>query len=215
MSFEKDHVAQRVLKRAEISRITRNLKSRLGLASFKAKRGLHNMSFETIEKSALSQEAEQASSPSLTLSKRRNMDNISSSPPRLQNPPIKRKRNDFEEDEYYDSMQTTPSKFSKIMPPNSSSSGIYTSPMTPGHNNNLNQSPPSTPPRRNEEQQGADLLMYLATSPSPAQKKKQNLIPRTPTNMNSSPIIFQTPQQFNLNDYLNIPTPSPAQKKGS
>ncbi|ODQ64993.1 hypothetical protein NADFUDRAFT_51592 [Nadsonia fulvescens var. elongata DSM 6958] len=41
-------VEEKVLKRAEITRITRNLKSRIGLASFKTKRGWHNLGFDTI-----------------------------------------------------------------------------------------------------------------------------------------------------------------------
>ena len=96
-------------------------------------------------------------------------------------------------------------------------------------------SPPRTPPptRRRPTRQrksnaggeeGADLLLYLATSPSPANpgaKSSRVLAPSTPpsnnqalpSSMMSTPGMggFNTPgQQFNFADFVNV-TPSPAQ----
>ena len=76
-------------------------------------------------------------------------------------------------------------------------------------------------------EEGADLLMYLATSPSPAQTKREALSrsfpPSTPpahhTPLPSSMLntpggtfgLFNTPgQNFNFSDFVNV-TPSPAQ----
>ncbi|MCJ1274201.1 hypothetical protein MMC21_001996 [Puttea exsequens] len=99
---------------------------------------------------------------------------------------------------------------------------------------NFHSSPPRTPPptrsrsarhRNGNEagEEGADLLLYLATSPSPANprnKSSQIYSPSTPPSnlalpssmMGTSGLAgFNTPgQQFNFADFVNI-TPSPAQ----
>lgn len=193
--------AERVLQRAEISRLSRTLKCRLGLASFKAQRGLHNVSFDALI-------ADSSTNNATT-----NNDNVPIlSSPRLQNPdsasPVRRKRKRGAAE-----TEETPTKQMRTEA-GAGSSSLYTSPVTPRPSQSHMSPPPSTPPppSRTEDQQGADLLMYLATSPSPAQKKP---VPRTPTNLNSSPLLFHTPQQFNLNDYLHIHTPSPARKRQS
>ncbi|KAI5855342.1 hypothetical protein BZA05DRAFT_391309 [Tricharina praecox] len=83
----------------------------------------------------------------------------------------------------------------------------------------FHSSPPKTPPRRMKE--GADLLLYLATSPSPAAAAmpRTRYVPTTPpsrasalpSSMMSTPACPQTPQTgFNFADFVNI-TPSPAQ----
>jgi hypothetical protein len=105
-------------------------------------------------------------------------------------------------------------------------------------------SPPSTPPmrsrsllqRRSKEklnaskEEGADLLLYLAASPSPAVKSKSRMEPPStppprkdlglPSSMMTTPggaggnnLLFPaTPgQPFDFSDFVNI-TPSPAQK---
>ncbi|KAI5806249.1 hypothetical protein EDC01DRAFT_140782 [Geopyxis carbonaria] len=94
----------------------------------------------------------------------------------------------------------------------------------------FHSSPPRTPPQRmkatgrnkNAGEEGADLLLYLATSPSPATASmpKTRYIPTTPPSrsnalpssmMNNTPGAPQTPQTgFNFADFVNI-TPSPAQ----
>lgn len=120
------------------------------------------------------------------------------------------------------------------------------SPSLPQHSFNLHStfksSPPRTPPptrsrtlrhrKANVGEEGAaDLLMYLATSPSPANPsaKSRNPHPSTPpSNINNDNALpssmmltpgggdgylagFSTPgQQFNFADFINI-TPSPAQ----
>lgn len=94
----------------------------------------------------------------------------------------------------------------------------------------FHSSPPRTPPRRmikpinrnkGTGEEGADLLLYLATSPSPASAAmpKTRYIPTTPPSRSSAlpsslmntPGCPQTPQTgFNFADFVNI-TPSPAQ----
>ena len=95
---------------------------------------------------------------------------------------------------------------------------------------NFNSSPPRTPPptrHRNRKsgggEEGADLLLYLATSPSPANPGQPSRIfaPSTPPSNTGLPSQmlntpgglagFNTPgQQFNFADFVNV-TPSPAQ----
>jgi len=99
----------------------------------------------------------------------------------------------------------------------------------------FHSSPPRTPPPSRSRaarqskgnaigEEGADLLLYLATSPSPANRGARSsriLAPSTPPSRNlalpssmmSTPGMagFNTPgQQFNFADFCNI-TPSPAQ----
>jgi len=94
----------------------------------------------------------------------------------------------------------------------------------------FHSSPPRTPPRRmtklgtsNKQagDHGADLLIYLATSPSPAgvMSKTKLTTPTTPPSHSSAlpssvmntPGAPKTPQTgFNFADFVNI-TPSPAQ----
>jgi hypothetical protein len=83
-------------------------------------------------------------------------------------------------------------------------------------------SPPSTPPsafRRRpisgSGEEGADLLLFLATSPSPAQPSSRRFTsnpapPGTPPSMLRKTVEPATPSQsFDVRDYINI-TPSPA-----
>ncbi|KAI1458518.1 hypothetical protein F4805DRAFT_115363 [Annulohypoxylon moriforme] len=108
---------------------------------------------------------------------------------------------------------------------------------------NHNQSPPRTPPMRSrglnrrgkdrntangqKSEEGADLLLYLAASPSPATHSSKNRMdpPSTPppkkdlalpSSMMTTPgggnLFPTTPgQPFDISDFVNI-TPSPAQK---
>ena len=103
-------------------------------------------------------------------------------------------------------------------------------------NSTFRSSPPRTPPPTRSRaarqrkggnpagEEGADLLLYLATSPSPANpgpRSSRIFAPSTPpsntqalpSSMMSTPGMagFNTPgQQFNFADFVNI-TPSPAQ----
>ncbi|KAI1848348.1 hypothetical protein JX265_008872 [Neoarthrinium moseri] len=108
--------------------------------------------------------------------------------------------------------------------------------------NHSRSSPPSTPPMRNRpvnrrskgktddsKEEGADLLLYLAASPSPAVRSSKTMMepPSTPppkrdlalpSSMMTTPgggsnLLFPaTPgQPFDFSDFVNI-TPSPAQK---
>jgi len=116
--------------------------------------------------------------------------------------------------------------------------------MLPVHSFNVRSSPPRTPPmqsrsRRNNKnknndekpktgEEGADLLIYLANSPSPAVKNTRRGMepPSTPPqkgrNLDLPSSMMTTPgggnlfpstpgQHFDLSDFVNI-TPSPAQK---
>ena len=97
---------------------------------------------------------------------------------------------------------------------------------------NIRSSPPRTPPPThpqkrksgNNGEEGADLLLYLATSPSPANhgaRPSRIFAPSTPPTNDHNPFTaslntpgmpgLNTPgQQFNFADFINI-TPSPAQ----
>lgn len=98
-------------------------------------------------------------------------------------------------------------------------------------NRNSQSSPPRTPPptrsrhrKSNGGEEGAELLLHLAASPSPAKtghKPASGFAPSTPTSTTSAAPystmhtagmgVFNTPgQQFNFADFVNI-TPSPAQ----
>ncbi|TVY59288.1 hypothetical protein LCER1_G000099 [Lachnellula cervina] len=114
----------------------------------------------------------------------------------------------------------------------------------PAHSFSIQSSPPSTPPparnrgRRNKDrngksgEEGADLLLYLATSPSPANptSRARKQPPSTPppkshalpSSMMTTPgggsgllSVFGGPntpsQAFDFSDFVNI-TPSPAQR---
>ncbi|KAK5995762.1 hypothetical protein PT974_04180 [Cladobotryum mycophilum] len=95
---------------------------------------------------------------------------------------------------------------------------------------NLRSSPPRTPPMQTRKpgEEGADLLLYLAASPSPAVKANRGRMERPstpppksskmdlPSSMMTTPgggnLFPNTPDQgFNFTDFVNI-TPSPAQK---
>ena len=97
---------------------------------------------------------------------------------------------------------------------------------------NIRSSPPRTPPPTHHRktksggngEEGADLLLYLATSPSPANhgpRSTRLFAPSTPPSndhnafsaaLNTPGMVgFNTPgQQFNFADFINV-TPSPAQ----
>ena len=96
---------------------------------------------------------------------------------------------------------------------------------------NIRSSPPRTPPSSRQRrkstvngQEGADLLLYLATSPSPAYpgaKSTRLFGPSTPPSKDHNPFSISTStpsitglvtpgQPFNFADFVNI-TPSPAQ----
>jgi hypothetical protein len=100
----------------------------------------------------------------------------------------------------------------------------------------ISSSPPRTPPpkyarllRNNkilDKEDGADLLLYLANSPTPAKTggRSRDLLPSTPPSQHAVlPSLTSTPgigvfgnlgtpnQQFNFADFVNV-TPSPAQR---
>ena len=92
----------------------------------------------------------------------------------------------------------------------------------------LQSSPPRTPPsqhtrisrgdRPSQHEDGADLLLYLANSPTPARVARgsqQAFPPSTPPSQHAmlphlTPTMGTPGQQFNFADFVNV-TPSPAQ----
>lgn len=93
----------------------------------------------------------------------------------------------------------------------------------------VGSSPPRTPPPRHtrlprserhvQQEDGADLLLYLANSPTPARvvagSHNQAFPPSTPPSQHAvlpglTPNIGTPGQQFNFADFVNV-TPSPAQ----
>ncbi|KAL1991382.1 hypothetical protein VTN49DRAFT_5374 [Thermomyces lanuginosus] len=100
----------------------------------------------------------------------------------------------------------------------------------------ISSSPPRTPPPKparlaridkdiDAENSGADLLLYLANSPTPARNNSKQTPhpPSTPPSRYAGPSLTPTPggglfnfgtpkEQFNLSDYVNV-TPSPAQRQ--
>lgn len=121
-----------------------------------------------------------------------------------------------------------------------SSASVHTPALEPSHTSDSStassaslpararsRSPPRTPPPRrrgddsaeassSQDRDGADLLMYLAASPSPAQKLHGNYAAQSQPNSSpfNPPSVQATPstphQGFNFNEYLNLLTPSPA-----
>lgn len=244
-SLNEEEAVEKVLRRAEISRITRHLKSRLALASFKAKRGWEDLALDSLEQELTSSTSSSGSNnnnninsingsgnagntaiPADTGSKYTSPDKAAffytnfSSPNHhssrdMLEPPVEltRKR-----------ARTVSGPMAKPpVPPspasvaragraaaniqiNGSSNGSEPASASSNTRHGREMSspdPPKTPPRTDKD--GANLLMYLATSPSPAQRTTfgSNRLPRTPQ------------QSFNFADYLNIVTPSPAAGHGS
>lgn len=186
--------ADKVLKRAQIAKMTRNLKSRLQLASFKTKRGWQNLTLDTIEPRILRElQHKQRLTANLDTKDTANgttttTNDTKGAKDKLSRPSVTT--------HVTSPPALTPSK--KVRHNITSSSPQYTSPQTP-RARDLQSSPPD-PPRTPSPQseRGADLLMYLATSPSPAPKKIHHTPGATPV---------RTPQ-VNFQDYL-IVSPSP------
>ncbi|EMR63487.1 putative nrm1-like protein [Eutypa lata UCREL1] len=156
-------VADKVLKRVEVSKIARRLQGRLALAQFKTKHGWEDLTLDTLE-------------PKLEEEIRR----------KRQTPPMRNR--------------TVPNRRNKDrLGNNGQKSG----------------------------EEGADLLLYLAASPSPAVPSTKTRMdpPSTPppkkdlalpSSMMTTPgggnLFPTTPgQPFDISDFVNI-TPSPAQK---
>lgn len=272
---------EKVLRRAEISRITRNLKSRLALATFKTKRGWEKLALETIEPKI---EKELEYSPKkdcggLTISPIKGLRTAGGravsrgSPSPIKNPipgfPVG--KGDSHASHHSAGLIYGHGQPNHVQPGHSQASPVLgthvtrkraktlegpppattylsASPSVPELRNsvrveshetnttNRSNSPPRTPPpkyRDETNREGADLLMYLATSPSPAHKSSfqpynnncrfQGSSPFNPPSSarssnhgyefpsSSTRATPHTPQQaFNFTDYLNIMTPSPA-----
>lgn len=83
-------------------------------------------------------------------------------------------------------------------------------------------SPPRTPPPQHatlprnvkgtlKGEDGADLLLYLANSPTPARNLDRVFLPSTPPSQHATLNTLSHTPQFNFSDFVNV-TPSPAQR---
>lgn len=249
---QEDIAAENILKRAELNRITRQLKSRLSKTNLKSKlkekKSLTNLSQNG---SIISKPS---SSNSKRLSKQKSLDSLidanktedESSPIRNQLPPSSPLYEEFQipiipktppqqkitlNTDIYNSSSTNKTQLhlsSPARPQQTNGGGGIGSAVS----NHL-----STPKRGNHQDEGADLLMFLATSPSPIQYKNYPSTPSRALQPSSNPNSNQklqvpkdsnhkfatpaTPKRslnlnnlmktpgFNMNDYVNLFSPSP------
>ncbi|KTW31584.1 hypothetical protein T552_00222 [Pneumocystis carinii B80] len=194
-SAQQDCVAAKVLRRAEISRMTRLLKSRLTLATYKTSRGWQNLALENIAP-RLTQEVK--------LSKNHRSDPFIVPTTQSEYFVSKKRSHPTENTPVWSNRvrlhQSSPVHKNHSVDPFLSSNYLNTYHLI----RPTQSSPPRTPPYRpsmrtmtpHTGEEGVDLLIYLATSPSHA-----SLSTRFPPN---------TPQNFDFSDFVNI-TPSPAQ----
>jgi hypothetical protein len=85
----------------------------------------------------------------------------------------------------------------------------------------ISSSPPRTPPPHHatlarsgkgaQKEDGADLLLYLANSPTPANVAHRDFLPSTPPSQHATLAGLTHTPQFNFADFVNV-TPSPAQR---
>ncbi|KAG5440637.1 hypothetical protein PCK2_000347 [Pneumocystis canis] len=170
---QQDRAAAKVLRRAEISRITRLLKSRLTLATYKTSRGWQNLALDSI-------------APRIT--KERGF----TAPQTV----YKRARTASIDEPLHPVVWNDAVRLHQSSPIHRSYDNAYITQRTVHVHPNLPRTPPrGRPPQTGEE--GVDLLIYLATSPSPHTSLSARFPPHTP-------------QNFDLSDFVNI-TPSPAQ----
>lgn len=127
--------------------------------------------------------------------------------------PLKRRRSEAADRDSLD-LDSSPLKY-RASTPNFKDHDLPTSNITP---------PPSTPPPshlrpsdrhqsfKQDAEEGADLLLYLATSPSPAKPRRltRTLEYSSPPPMRASSAVNTPMGGFNLSEFLNF-TPSPAQ----
>ncbi|CRJ79828.1 hypothetical protein BN1708_000104 [Verticillium longisporum] len=221
-------VVDKVLKRAEVSKIARKLQNRLALAQFKTKHGWEDLAFETIE-------------PKVEEEMRRKRmcegDVLSDSSSSASDLPYPSR-----------ALMSSPLKAPPFIKAHVTSHDEDDLPLHSFRAHDIHSSPPSTPPMRNRGlpgrsmrergspgpngkngQEGADLLLYLAASPSPAMPSTKTRMdpPSTPpskfnrdmglpsshmTTPGGGNLFPSTPSQnFDFADFVNI-TPSPAQK---
>lgn len=253
-----EEAVRKIIRRAEVSRITRVLRSRLSLAKYKTSHGLQNLATDQIDPELLEEwkkenfkdssqnESEQALLGKLMLPFSETQDGEQDQNQQEQQQQQSSPRNLFQIDHhelelkrrggqypskrprtYTDSrvMQKTPDEIVTV-------TQTFSSPMQPSRNDasetkrgNAAATLPSTPKSltRNRpaglklQEEVADVLLYLATSPSPATTEKRtdrNIHSLSlddwksgPDNLGFSP---NTPsQKFDLSDFVNI-SPSPA-----
>lgn len=198
---------ENVLRRAEISRLTRNLKSRLALATFKTQRGLQNVGLDSIEQyhaqrggtdkrewqSAAKQPEgglQQGFTPSQaapqTRKRARTYDSMNMPAPQglpqSTSMPSDMHRSNF-------SHLQPPAMLSVTSPDSSVSTLDNGEPRTPPPPSRRHEA--TTPVRNANPDRDADLLLHFATSPGRAVGNT----PRTP--------------DVNFHEYLNLFTPSP------
>lgn len=239
MTSQEDLAAENVLKRAELARISRQLKSRLSKTNFKIKdrtSPLKSSSPIKVKITTPKKLFKKKSAESFDLNKTEdeeefddNSKNIQQMPPSSPiyeefaiptNPPSTPPQQKIHiNSEIYNTASTN-----KTYIQTSSSPAVL----------NRQQKLLSTPDHQKHHDEGADLLMFLATSPSPVQYKQPPSTPsrsiaskltqtssiqRLGNSLSNNQIINATPGTpmrnllktpgFNMNDYVNIFTPSP------
>ncbi|ODV88414.1 hypothetical protein CANCADRAFT_4551 [Tortispora caseinolytica NRRL Y-17796] len=209
-------LAEKVLRRAEISRITRQLKTRLALASFKTKRGWEDLSLESIEPKIYAESSKQSLKEGQAVFPRSTRNNAR-----------KRMRTLSEVAEPTFAIPELIDRTNLSSPLRRIDWGDNSMIMEPMHHHEPQT--PHTPRKTNQEDEGADLLLYLATSPSPASRSRFD-VTQTPDSISrrlkfsntsdpmsslsgsaSSLKVPSTPSHFNISEFVNMCTPSPAQ----
>ncbi|KAF3218763.1 hypothetical protein TWF106_007288 [Orbilia oligospora] len=215
--------SEKVLRRAKVSRMARQLQSRLALASYKTQRGWENLDLDTIEPRVdqdlmrkRMQSIQEGSPPHLHLT------NGSTNNHYDDNNDL----NDYEHQPiFHSSPPRTPPHRTIPARPVFTTAGEKLEERSNRGNNNPNNPNGNNNNGGKADGEGADLLLYLATSPSPNTMTKANVsvAPSTPPAKGSAAALpssmMNTPGggaglggsgSFNFHDFVHI-TPSPAQ----
>ncbi|KAF8461045.1 hypothetical protein BDZ91DRAFT_777294 [Kalaharituber pfeilii] len=236
-TWSEQEAVQKVLRRAEVSRIARVLQHRLALATYKTKHGLEKLDLDTIEPRVEED-----------LKRKRGSSRNSEPPGHYGEADLEWLRENGVRSsslsEHGPSRNSSPRKRPRtsssdpLVPPQHRRSPAWrnnylhrSSPVYQPHNKyttglDFRSSPPQTPPRNPEPShirttEEGDPLIYLSAYPSPTSlmSKTVPFTPSTPpsksavlpSSMMTTPGAPQTPQTgFNFSDFVNI-TPSPAQ----
>ncbi|CCG81299.1 Putative uncharacterized protein [Taphrina deformans PYCC 5710] len=247
---------EKVLRRAELSRITRMLRSRLEIAQFKVGRSWQNLPFKSVEPQ-LEREVKLRHPEAFENTDLLDHPSLASPPREVEflvpDLPNRARHNDegsalrqspfgadnatTVEHAHQTRQGTSPLKRQRSPSPPHDSPVMASSPlnyrasssnirerMDPrSPNGHYSTPPPSTPPpshlrsartNKADTEEGADLLLYLATSPSPAKSRRVNRaieFSSPPPIRGSSAVNTPVGAGFNLSEFLNFsPSPAPA-----
>jgi len=216
---QEDIAAENILKRAELNRITRQLKSRLSKTNLKSKLKEKSLSNSpSIVKSTSKTSLNSHITTPKRITKKRSMESIDANKTEDESSPIRNGVGHnvqlppssplYEEFQIPVVPKTPPQQKITLSTDiyNSSSTNKtqinYSSPAKQSQQQSQQQQLLSTPKRHHDE--GADLLMFLATSPSPVQYKNYPSTPthslHQPSSTNSSARKFQSNINSNNNN---------------